>query len=127
MTLLYSILTSVVLAVGISGSIPYESIEKAFDANDEAALTAHCGEKVLMTVLGDEGVYSRPQAKLVLTNYFSKWPSGTFKFYFKGKESSDGSFCIGKYSCGSNDFRVTINFKNINQKYVIESLDIDRD
>lgn len=127
MTLLYSILTSVALVIGVSGSIPYESIEKAFVSNDETALTAHCGEKVLMTVLGDEGVYSRSQAKLVLKNFFSKWPSGTFKFYFKGKESSDGSFCIGKYTVGANEFRVTINFKNANQKYVIESLDIDRD
>ena len=126
MTLLYSMLTSVALIIGVSGSIPYESIEKAFESNNEAALATYCGEKVLMSVLGEEGVYSRSQAQLVLKNYFSKWPSGTFKFYFKGKESSEGSFCIGKYICGFNEFRVTINFKNVNQKYVIESLDVDK-
>ena len=127
MTILYSILTSVILAIGVSASIPYESIEKAFESNNEEALATYCGEKVLMSVLGEEGVYSRSQAQLVLKNYFSKWPSGTFKFYFKGKESSEGSFCIGKYSVGSNDFRVTINFKNTNQTYLIESLNIDKD
>lgn len=80
-----------------------------------------------MNVLGKEGAYSKSQANLVLKDFFTKKPGTSFKFIFKGKETSDGSFAIGNYESKSETFRVTINFKKEGSDYKIESLAIEKD
>jgi hypothetical protein len=77
-------------------------------------------------VLGKEGAYSASQANLVLKDFFTKKPGSSFKFIFKGKETSDGSFAIGNYESKQESFRVTIHFKKINSDFKMESLSIEK-
>jgi hypothetical protein len=111
----------------MQSSIPYSSIEKGFTANNASEITALGKEKILLNVLGKEGAYSKSQANLVLKDFFSKKPGNTFKFIFKSKESSDGSFAIGNYESKSETFRVTIHFKKEGAEFKIESLAIEKD
>lgn len=127
MSFLHSIIASIFFTVGVSGLIPYQEIEKAFDTNNEKLLVQYCGEKVMLNVLEKDGVYSRSQAQLVLKNFFSKAPNGDFSYFFKGKESTNDSFCIGEYKARSEDYRISINFKKINNSFIINSLNIDKD
>ena len=110
----------------MQSDVPYSSIEKAFNANNASEIVAHGKEKILLTVLGKEGAYSKSQASLVLKDFFTKKPDGTFKFIFKSKESTDGSFAIGNYECKSETFRVTIHFKKESGAYKIESMTIEK-
>ena len=68
--------------------VPYDEIEKAFEANDSHAISLMGKDKVLFNILGKEGVYSQPQASLVLNDFFKRKPGASFKFFFKGKASS---------------------------------------
>ncbi len=124
---LYSFLTAVIFSLSLQSSIPYSSIEKAFSSNNASEITALGKEKILLNVLGKEGAYSKSQANLVLKDFFTKKPGTSFKFIFKGKETSDGSFAIGNYESKSETFRVTINFKKEGSDYKIESLAIEKD
>jgi hypothetical protein len=124
---LYSFLTAVIFSLSLQSSIPYSSIEKAFSSNNANEITALGKEKILLNVLGKEGAYSKSQANLVLKDFFTKKPGTSFKFIFKGKETSDGSFAIGNYESKSETFRVTINFKKEGSDYKIESLAIEKD
>ena len=81
---------------------------------------------MLINVLGKEGAYSKSQAGLVLKDFFTKNPGDQFNFFFKGKESSEGTFAIGKYISRTGEFRVTIHFKNISGRFRIESLTIEK-
>lgn len=127
MAYLYSFLTAVLFSMSMQSSIPFTSIEKAFAANNAGEITALGKEKILLNVLGKEGAYSKSQANLVLKDFFTKKPGNTFKFIFKSKESSDGSFAIGNYESKAETFRVTIHFKKEGSDFKIESLAIEKD
>jgi hypothetical protein len=127
MAYLYSFLAAVLFSMSMQSSIPFTSIEKAFASNNAADITAFGKEKILLNVLGKEGAYSKSQANLVLKDFFTKKPGNSFKFIFKSKESSDGSFAIGNYESKAETFRVTIHFKKEGADFRIESLAIEKD
>ena len=126
MAFLYVFLTSLVLSLTTQSEIPYSSIEKAFISNDAGDIVALGKDKILVNILGKEGAYSQSQANLVLKDFFIKKPGSIFKFIFKGKESSDGSFAIGNYESKGEIYRVTIHFKKIGADFKIESLTIEK-
>jgi hypothetical protein len=61
-----------------------------------------------------------------LKDFFSKKPPVSFKFVFKGKESSSGCFAMGNYETKSETLRVIIQFSKINSEQKIESLKIEK-
>ena len=119
-------MTSLIISLTIQGEIPYSTLEKAFSSNDANAIVAVGKDKILLNILGKEGAYSKSQAGLVLKDFFTKKPGNTFKFIFKGKESSEGSFAIGTYDSKGESFRVTIHFKKEGSDFKIESLTIEK-
>ena len=120
-------LASLLFSLGILGDVPYASIDSAFESNDPSAIVALGKSKILINVLGKEGVYSQSQAGLVLKDFFTRKPGSDFNFYFKGKETADGTFAIGNYISRGEKFRVTIHFKTESDQYKIESLRIEED
>ena len=127
MQLIYSILTTILLSVNISGGLPYAKIEQAFEANSAKSIVAMGKSKMLVNVLGTEGAYSPSQATLILKDFFSKNPGKDFEFVFKGKESGDGTFAIGNYLSNGSKFRITIHLQKLSDNYQIERLSIERD
>ena len=125
MGLIYSLLVMFMLSPS-SGEVPYGSVESAFKSGNSKGLVALGKDKILINVLGDEGVYSKSQATLVLKNFFTKNPARSFSYVHKGKGSSEGSFAIGKYISSGKEYRVTIHFKKINGTFKIESLAIEK-
>lgn len=126
MGFLYVFLTSVVLSMTTQSDVPYTSIEKAFVSHNASDIVSLGKDKMLINIQGKEGAYSQSQANLVLKDFFTKKPATSFKFIFKGKESSDGSFAIGTYECKGESFRVTLHFKKISGEFKIESLIIEK-
>lgn len=125
MGLIYSVLTSILLSFTIS-QVPYTALEQAFKQNDAKEIVSMGKEKILVNVLGTEGVYSQSQAGMVLKDFFTRNSGGDFQFFFKGKESADGTFAIGNYKSKGETYRVTIHFKRIQGDYKIESLTIEK-
>ena len=126
MGILYAFFTAFALSIAPQQSIPYAKLDAAFDQNNSQAIVGLAKDKVLVNILGTEGAYSRSQAELVLKDFFTKKPNGSFDFIFKGQESSDGSFAIGNYVSGGSKYRVTLHFKNVNGTYRIESITIEQ-
>ena len=126
MYLVFSLITSIMLSMNLSTSVPYSTIEKSFESNDAKAVVALGKSKLLINVLGKEGAYSQSQANLVLQDFMSKNACSSFEFIFKGKEA-DGCFAIANYNTRSEKFRVTIYFKKEQGSYKIESLTIEHD
>jgi len=126
MRFLYSILATFFFSANTASDIPFSSLEVAFTANNPSEIVKIGKDKILLTILGDEGAYSHSQATLILKDFFTKKQCESFKFTFKGKETSEGSFAIGIYSSKNENFRVTIQFKKIATDYKIESLTIEK-
>jgi hypothetical protein len=127
MNFIYTIITTIVLAIPLQQGIPYAKLDVAFDQKNADAIIALAKDKVLINVLGKEGAYSKSQAILVLKDFFTGKSNGNFNFTFKGNDSPSGTFAIGSYSCGTNKYRVTIHFKNTEDGAKIESITIEKD
>jgi len=126
MAFLYSFLTLFIFTFNSPSEIPYSELETAFNSNNANSITVLGKDKILLNILGNEGAYSQSQASLVLKDFFTKKPGTSFKFIFKGKETSEGSFAIGTYVSKTESFRITIQFKKINTDFKIESLTIEK-
>ena len=116
MNFIYAALASLLFSLGIFGDVPYASIDSAFESNNPNAIVALGKSKILINVLGKEGVYSQSQAALVLKDFFTRKPGNDFNFYFNGNYISRGE-----------KFRITIHFKTEGDQYKIESLRIEED
>ena len=123
---IYSLMMTAIMAFSVDSEVPYTAIQQAFENGNAKSITAMSKEKVLINILGKEGVYSKAQASLVLKNFFSANPCSEFAFFFKGKEMTDGTFAIGTYNTKSSEYRVTVHLKRIGDGFKIESLVIEK-
>ena len=126
MAFVYSFLITFLFGLGHPADVPYSDLENAFSTGNASAISAMGKEKMLISIIDKEAAYSQSQATLVLKDFFSKKPATSFKFNFKGKESSDGTFAIGVYASKAENFRVTIHFKKIGSDFKIERLTIEK-
>ncbi|MFM7682301.1 MAG: DUF4783 domain-containing protein [Bacteroidota bacterium] len=124
MNFVIKLVSSLVILFTVPCDIPYVTIEKAMESNDAKTIINLGTEKVLLNTLGKEGAYTHSQAQLVLNEFFTKNPKGTFSFIFKGKETSDGIFAVGNYLTKSESFRTTFHFRTIKSESRLESLTI---
>ena len=121
-----TLINTVIFSSFIMSVIPYSKFEEGFNSNSPKLIIEGSKEKIMLNVLGVEGVYSKAQAELILKDFFNKKPNGNFRFIFKGKESNEETFAIGTYETDQETFRVTFQFKNQNENYSLESLAIEK-
>jgi hypothetical protein len=124
MNALIKLVASLLILFSVTSEIPYVALEKAMESNDSKSIISLGKEKVLLNILGKEGAYTQHQAQLILNEFFTKRPKGSFSFIFKGKETSDGIFAVGNYVVRNESFRTTFHFRTIKSETRLESLTI---
>ncbi len=123
MNILITSILSLFFVISSIMSIPFDDIEKAFESGDADRIMTLGKSKVLISIEGKEGVYSKSQGTLVLKNFFKKHAPKSFDFDFKGKETGATSFAVGKYY-SDKVFRVSIKMKKQKEEFAIESIAI---
>jgi len=124
MNTLIKLVTSFVLLFSVPTDVPYNLIEKTMEANDAKTIVSLGTDKILLNILGKEGAYTHSQAQLILNEFYTKKPKGTFSFIFRGKETADGIFAVGNYVVKGESFRTTFHFRAIKSESKMESLTI---
>ncbi|MFA5574073.1 MAG: DUF4783 domain-containing protein [Brumimicrobium sp.] len=104
-------------------TVPFEEVESAFAAGDAEKIMTLGTTKVLISIDGKEGVYSKSQGTQVLTNFFKANPIKSFQFNFKGKEEVENSYAVGRYQ-SNKDYRVSLKFKKEGEDHLIEAITI---
>ena len=127
MSTVISFLTGLFILFADTSDIPYLAIEKAMKANDAKTIVQLANEPVQLNILGKEGAYNHSQAEMILDQFFTKNPKGDFVFVFKGKETSDGTFAIGKYTLKKDSLRLSFHFREIKSLSKLESLTIEKE
>lgn len=109
-----------------SSDVPYSQIESAFNSQNAAKIVSLCKDKVIIDLNGQNGMYSSAQATQVLKGFFDEHRQGSFSFSFKGQPADNSCFAIGTYKDGNSKFRVSIHFKKLNGKFLVERLSIEK-
>lgn len=124
MNIIYAFLMALFVGNGSSQAIPYDKIEKSFQAAKAIEIINECRDKVIINIQNQEGVYGSSQAQQVLKDFFATYPPKGFVFTFKGKESGANSFALGLYTSDRKKFSVSIKFTMESKVYKIESIKI---
>lgn len=104
---------------------PISEIELGFNQGNANSISSYSTDRVLISLLGKESIYSQTQATQLLKDFFQKKPPTSFKINFSTKESTEGFFAAGNYVSKSETFRVTIRLKKVDSDYKIERITID--
>ncbi len=110
-----------------TGKVAFDAIEKLLKTGDAPALSAYFPDTIECDLLGEEGVYSKAQAAMIVKRFFEKHVPKSFSF----KHSSDKQavkYAIGILQTQANDkYRVTIFMKMENDTAKIHQLRIEKE
>jgi len=102
------------------------SAKKAISSGNADGLSSYFNELVELNIDDEKSSYSKTQAAFVLKEFFEKHPpiaGESFKYIHQGASKEGLQYAIGKYSSQSGSFRVYMLIKELNGKFIIDTLD----
>jgi hypothetical protein len=127
MNYLIGLFVSIALGINSLMFIPFSEIELAFQQADAAKIMEFSKSKVIISIDGNESVYSQSQGTLVLKTFFKSNPPKSFTYTFKGTEKNMDSYALGRYVSETGFYKVNLKFQKEKDTYKIESLAIQRE
>ncbi|MEY5000926.1 MAG: hypothetical protein RLZZ211_962 [Bacteroidota bacterium] len=122
---LYSLLTTLLISLSLSGDLPYATIQRGMETNDAHAIVSLGKDKIVLQVPGSDGAYPLSQAEMILSSFFQKNPKGTFVFRYKNTKPLEGNgTAIGSYLAKGVSYRATFQFRSGKYETKLESLSI---
>lgn len=104
----------------------YDEISDAIKNGEAKEIAKFFDNNVNITILGQEDIYSKAQAELLLQNFFSKNTPRTFSLVHEGGPESAGKFVIGSLTTtDGKKYRVTIHIKKAGSDSVVQELRIE--
>lgn len=104
------------------------SISKAISNGDAEALSKYFDDKVEVSILDNDNVYDKGQAKSALQNFFSKNKPESYTQVHDGTSKGAGSkYTIGNLKASGKIFRVYVYMKVAGDVYTIQEISISED
>lgn len=100
-------------------------ISDAFKTGSSSELAKYFNPNVEMEILGEENMFSKAQAEILIKDFFNKNKPNAFKVNHQGSKAAT-SFAIGVLVTTNGSFRVSIFMKNESGKTFIHQLRIER-
>lgn len=82
---------------------------------------------VELTVVNTEGVYSKPQAEMIVKNFFAANPPKTVSIQHRGASAQGAKYAIANYETAQGKFRVYIFMKESATGMLIHELRFEKE
>lgn len=102
-----------------------EKLELAIKAGNANELAKLLNSSVDLNIPGNEGVYSKAQAELILKEFFSKNNPVAYKTLHKGSSKDGARYSIGNLRTETSVFRAYIYMKKKDDKYLIHEFSLN--
>ncbi len=109
----------------IAGDI-LDNIGNAIRSGNAAAIAQYFDSNIDLTILDKESIYSKPQAQMVIQDFFIKNPVSSFNIIHRGSSAQGSSYGIGTLVAGGQVFRVYYFVKQKNEGYLIQEMRFER-
>lgn len=124
------LLTSVlfVLAMPVSGQSDKgisDRIEAAIKAGNAHELAKLLSSSVDLNIPGNEGVYSKAQAELILKDFFAKNNPTRYKTLHKGSSKDGALYSIGNLQTDKGEYRAYFYMKKKGEDYFIHEFSLN--
>ena len=103
---------------------PIKKISQTLKQGNASELATLFNPTVEMEILGEENVYSKSQAELLLKDFFTKNKPTSFKVNHQGTKGST-SFAIGILVTSTENYRISVFLKSENDKMLIHQIRIE--
>jgi hypothetical protein len=101
-----------------------EDIISAFQNGDSKVINEYLNSNIELIIADKNDVFSKPQASVIITNFFKVNKVSSFQLLHKGKKES-ASFIIGSLKTNINSYRVYVLTRTPESKTVIQQLRIE--
>jgi hypothetical protein len=115
-------LTLIVSATPVS-----DNLATALKTGNYTEIAKHFGTSVDMSIPGEEGVFSKTQAKLILKTFFEKNKPSSFAIVHNGDSKNNSHYSIGNLQTSKGTYRTYILYKEVDKKVTILELKIESD
>jgi len=106
----------------------YDDVSAAFKSGDSHAIASYFGNTIELSLLGQEEVYSRAQAEMILKDFFTKNNAKAFSLLHKGASKEGMMYGIGTLqTAGGKNYRVSFYLKNSDGKAFLQELRIEQE
>ncbi|MFT5167769.1 MAG: hypothetical protein ACI8P3_003007 [Saprospiraceae bacterium] len=104
------------------------NISKAISNGDAEALSQYFDDKVEVSLLDNENLYDKAQAKKALQSFFAKNKPQSYTQVHDGTSKGAGSkYTIGNLKSNGKVFRVYVYMKVVGEKYTIQEISISEE
>ena len=115
---------------GILASRPpglVENIASAIHSGDSRELSKYFNSSVELVLPGNDGVFSKAQAEMIMKTFFAKSAQISFNIKQKGNSTGGAQFIIGSYKSKAESLNVYILLKPINGVLMIHQMHFEAD
>ena len=98
-------------------------VQAAIKAGSSRDLARYFGNKVEVSIDGDNASYSQSQAEMVLRNFFSKNPPAGFGFDHQGGSENGQQYALGKYNHKGGRYSVVVKGKTTGGTFKIDTIE----
>ena len=104
-----------------------DQIVIAIKAGNAEELAKFFDNRIEITILDEEAIYSKAQAELVIKDFFTKYPPKSFQLVHNGTSSKGSEYAIGNLITTKQKFRTYFYIKKVGQTYYIEQLRFEKE
>ncbi len=105
----------------------FDDVITAIKASNSKAVAQYFNANVEMTVMNTEGVYSKPQAEIMLKNFFASNPPKNVSIQHRGSSAQGSKYAIATYESNQGNYRVYIFIKESPQGMLIYELRFEKE
>lgn len=104
------------------------SISKAISKGDANALAQYFDDKVEVSILDDDNLLDKAQAKKALADFFTQYKPQSYNQVHDGTSKGAGSkYTIGNLKANGDVYRVYVYMKVTGNAYMIQEISISED
>jgi len=123
-----SIVALILLANPICiGQTPTENVRRALNSGSAKELIKHFNEVTELKIDDVGANYSKIQAESVLKEFFVQNQVENFDYVHKGSSPEGLKYNIGLFNSKSGTYRVVILLKEVNGKYVVDTINFNKE
>jgi hypothetical protein len=112
-------------ALTASTAVSGQSIDAVFNAiksGNASTLASYFEANIELTILDDEGAYSKAQAEQVVRNFFASHTPSSFAKKHESSSGGNSHFAVGTLGTSNGSFRVDIFYKIVGNQLRIQRL-----
>jgi hypothetical protein len=106
---------------------PFDDMMQSMKSSQTIGLTKFFSSSVELTLLENEGIYSKQQSEQMIKNFFVQHPPKNVNLQHKGSSAQGAKYAIITYEASNGKFRVYIFMKDNGQGLKVNEFRIERE